>query len=1319
MMQQQRTRMKADFQRISTARRQRRRSQATMAARTMLGGNMTTLAMLALLLCIQLPFAIASTSSLSSSSDSIPFAESQLPRRRRLQDDDDVCFENEILTAEYNTEPAILAHPGMMFNIASRDKPVKISAVEVDVRVDLLGFEENADSLGIQIYACLECPQDEDFFRNFYYTDERFWTLIADVNLIRHPTDTERFLVPAHSFQSISLARTERMPLFIKTTSGNAWMDNTVNTFVKSGDMTSGVTSGSSNLSLFAGYATTSAGPFDTQSSNGDGINYDVTPIFSGKFHLSAETNFCGFQTTLETMVEFIHVMTTIPDTLDLTGLEEEVESEFVPQMLADDALLLEYTQQYQLRQDESKLSKAFFRPFQGTCPPEVDDCQAYVIRIFLKHSDLLTQRQLRAQVEKHAQYSTQLVEKYFAQSGGDDVGIFNAGYRSSQARFELTLSSSSNNNLSVEPDAVQLAFLEYQLTEYLRATLPVNFATVYETVIEQEGRRRERALRGQEEQRRILQTSRLQVSGYWQGGQFALEDEAEFGNRIRSAMQAVNDNGDNAFLEVLRFEVNLPGRDMEFNERHVLFKGVDELQVSVDSENFAIPIVWVEGREREDELAGLNSGDDSGVSILVVIIVVVLLLIALAIGLGVARYLQLRHQKKLAEQKQREKDEGIDDHSDYFCNNYNNDYLNEMEVKKEKWQEKRNAEREKGNMTTVMEEEHGEASPESPVSSGVGDIATSSPTGNSATTSEGKGAVVESRSPAKKKLNRKKSRSTTPKKDSNANRAESPLKGRRPPSPHSMFPPANQSRKEAAPPVGMVIVPSDELDVAEDGKSLRNRQMPPLQGSGSRISHDASNAKNLRKSPVQRSKSSDPLRYPAADKQARRDNPKHEANKQQEQQQLRRTKSYDVYGESHKMNTTDRKDPERMHTSDHVLHDSAQAATSREFWEDEDGTSVSSSSSDGFYSSAKKSVTGLPSLSDHIKSKPTPSNSSSASVPWSSRFNPSPKGKQSAGQKGDQNRRAPARTKSFDTSQPLRQQPATVAEGDTSGQKRWELHRALSAERLKVDKDKKSDDSSSISSSSSDGFYSSAKKSSVEESPSMSMPTRSGGKTLARSKSFDTKEILLDGYSNNRTDKSMKHKSPLRRSLSAVFLRSSSVPTPDSTRSNSKRKKTGSGPPSRSKSFDSKEILLDGYSNKRKPKSTLGRSLSAVFLGNDRSMADEEKFVEEGPAVSSSDGFYSSTQKVSVEDSSSVLTPDSTRSNSKRKKTGSGGKPPSRSKSFDSKEILLDGYSNNSSGQSRKQRKSPMRRSLSAGGLRNDRYIIDEEKVMAEGLAV
>mmetsp|Transcript_23376 Transcript_23376/g.48550 ORF Transcript_23376/g.48550 Transcript_23376/m.48550 type:complete len:358 (-) Transcript_23376:414-1487(-) len=357
--------------------------------------------------------------------------------------------------------------------------------------------------------------------------------------------------------------------------------------------------------------------------------------------------------------------------------------------MLHDDLTLQGYAEEYHLRINDSKAEpKSFFRRFEGSCPEDWGNCQSHVTRIFLKHDETLSAEVVRAQVYKHAQYMTQLLQSYVdessllevvkEQSGGDKIQAFNAGYRAAEAELQINLIMNSNALSSSKEvtfmDGPQMEFFTKEMLSFLADSMPsTNLAVVYDTTIMEQkvtgGPNRRRQLRRDslrdlaDDEGELVE---LQISGYVRGAQFALaESRDEFAGHIENVLQL---DGSTVFLDQIHFDANLPGGNMEYNQRHLLFQQVTALDSSLDS-NFAIPIPWAEGREKPDEYAnsvGGGSDDGSSMDPIIIYILVPFLILLFLGGLGMACLLHQRHKVEKKQRKELDKELGIDQHDEY-----------------------------------------------------------------------------------------------------------------------------------------------------------------------------------------------------------------------------------------------------------------------------------------------------------------------------------------------------------------------------------------------------------------------------------------------------------------------------------------------------------------------------------------------------------------------------------------------------------------------------------------------------------------------------
>ena len=351
--------------------------------------------------------------------DDVRFLEDSTTGEGDTTGDSSICYNIEQAETEYNDQAAVLPYSGMFFYVASRDKNIQLAALEIDMRTDILSPQ---DFPPIQIWAC-----KFDLFQKGFFREEENWDLLAETNLIPHPTEAKRFLFPSHAFLEgpRELPEGTKLALYIRTTDGNAIIDNTVNTFVSHDE----IAESASNLQIFAGYGL------------GEGANPWpfllpdlVAPIFAGRFYLNVESTFCTFVKTLDNTIEFLTVVdTATAASLELTGLDDALDL-FLEDTLLDDTLLVEFTAKYNLRVNPSKNVKTGFRRFDGSCPFAF--CQAFSVKFFLLHDETISVNQVQAQLYKHTDWLTNLVHSYFPSS----IQKYNAGLTGVQARFTMTL---------------------------------------------------------------------------------------------------------------------------------------------------------------------------------------------------------------------------------------------------------------------------------------------------------------------------------------------------------------------------------------------------------------------------------------------------------------------------------------------------------------------------------------------------------------------------------------------------------------------------------------------------------------------------------------------------------------------------------------------------------------------------------------------------------------------------------------------------------------------------------------------------------------
>jgi len=505
-------------------------------------------------------------------------APSSTLRRRQLQDQvpEEVCYNIETLQTEYNPDTFIDPCTGMMFYFSSREKPIIVTTLEVDIRDDLA----NGD-LHVEVYTTV----DDQFYKGLF-RDGKYWGKVADTTLIQHPdpTQSHRYLIPSYDFAPIRMNAKARHTLYVRM--NGQFIDLTTNNFVQVNE----IGESGSNLHVHAGYCipnNAALWPFK--------LNEDRAPIFAGKFYTDVESTFCDFTPTTETAIEFVYVLDSNGAGLEFSNLEEDIDV-FAQDMILDDTRLVDYIAEHELKISPKKSARAFFRRYEGDCPDEWIFCEAFVAKIFYEHLETLTPSELRAQIYKHEPYMAEMVVNYLPST----QRIHRAGLTGEQASFQIRLQNTAPRQL----DTVQLNFLYSELLSFFKEEIPAEKAVVYDMrVTEQSVLSGRRGLRGGAT-RSLGPGDELLLDGYFEGARTDLEEGKDFAERIDSTLQEKGDK----FLSYMKFELGLPGYDMEVEGRHENFVDLSYVGISIDP-SFSRPIVWVKGRGRAEEPEEASGG--------------------------------------------------------------------------------------------------------------------------------------------------------------------------------------------------------------------------------------------------------------------------------------------------------------------------------------------------------------------------------------------------------------------------------------------------------------------------------------------------------------------------------------------------------------------------------------------------------------------------------------------------------------------------------------------------------------------------------------
>lgn len=130
------------------------------------------------------------------------------------------CTSSEVANTGFNDDLDVTAFQGMFFAMQTRDEPLEIETMEIDVRVDF------ATDLRIQVYTYKG-------LYNLQINKPESWTLVADVEAVPKP-DGSGVILPASAFDTVFLQRDEKRSFYFYM--NGPWIDNRVNALNKVGE---------------------------------------------------------------------------------------------------------------------------------------------------------------------------------------------------------------------------------------------------------------------------------------------------------------------------------------------------------------------------------------------------------------------------------------------------------------------------------------------------------------------------------------------------------------------------------------------------------------------------------------------------------------------------------------------------------------------------------------------------------------------------------------------------------------------------------------------------------------------------------------------------------------------------------------------------------------------------------------------------------------------------------------------------------------------------------------------------------------------------
>ena len=600
----------------------------------------------------------------------------QLRGRRWLNDSNNTetnnedCYERSASLTDYNEDLSIAPVSGLMFYVTAREKDLRLDALEVDIRWDLLATTE--ESITVQLYACARCAPNVNFDANGDFAQADLWDLVAQAPLVRHATNAERWLLPGHAFTSpLAIPRRTRRALYLRATdtatgTNRAILDVTNTPLVLSPH---DVAYTLPNLQVLGGFGWTEIDPNSDTAVFPSALPSSTTstnpPIFAGQLYLNAASTFCDFARTLEVAVDFRTVIDTSPrnGNANVTAAEgniqtvqdfevtqvQELLQKWAESVLQDDLDLFIWTQKHALVLDRNvQVEYSVYQQDDVAClVPE--QCLGVVVKTFWKHTDDLESGWIQAQLYKHTAVVLSIIHNQFP----PEMPKFNVGLTGIQAQLAVTLTPVDPNNAVGASDGAlvnqaQFSFLEQRFQAHWETTLPNYLENVYTVTL------RDASMNG----------NQLRLAGYVQGSQYALADRLEYATAIQKAL---NENAE-TFWETVVFDRGLPaplaGQAASMDtgltaDQVALFESVDTVSASVDSEFFGIAIRWVDGRGPGSDGSGESDG---GGNFGIIVGVVVAALFVIVVLICAARHLDKIQEKLFGKEKNLGDDYGDDD---------------------------------------------------------------------------------------------------------------------------------------------------------------------------------------------------------------------------------------------------------------------------------------------------------------------------------------------------------------------------------------------------------------------------------------------------------------------------------------------------------------------------------------------------------------------------------------------------------------------------------------------------------------------------------
>ena len=230
------------------------------------------------------------------------------------------CTGSTSLNTTYNANKKVPPYTGIMFEVYSKDDPLEILTMELDVRF------ENAIDLSVEIYTL---RGEYEFFVN----DTEAWTLVAQTEAVPAPEGSGA-IIPVDKFQTVSMMARERRSFYI--TMKGPFLDHNVYALHKTGE----IQTGDGQLDVFVGAGL-------TEYKFPEELDDVVHPQFAGVIYYRRTVD-CN-KLVIATNVEFQFVLNKATNVALLTDVAVIVD-EAVGKIMEDDDTIKSYQMDFGLQ---------------------------------------------------------------------------------------------------------------------------------------------------------------------------------------------------------------------------------------------------------------------------------------------------------------------------------------------------------------------------------------------------------------------------------------------------------------------------------------------------------------------------------------------------------------------------------------------------------------------------------------------------------------------------------------------------------------------------------------------------------------------------------------------------------------------------------------------------------------------------------------------------------------------------------------------------------------------------------------------------------